>query len=435
MYAVAALVAGLTAMLVKPTTAALWIVPLLAYTAATERPGWRSWIRDRREPVLVAIIVVPFLAALAWTAHADAIKAANPGTAWLTSARLSTWNFGTFEQRLVWENWTTVLGRITGAMTGYPALLLPLTSLVALRSRQARFWVAVVAVAVLTVLCFWNLYVVHDYYLAAISPVPAAVAGMAFAGAWRWAATARARRLFAQLLGTSVAAMVLLNAGYSTIAYRHASADNVLPELPELALVTLPSDLLVFEGYDWEPALPYYARRSGHMTGPDGLTTAADLTAEGYRLLVSRRIQGDLAVDLVRSGRWTGVLGAWTYITGEQRADLRGAPIAATDDLSVTGPSLLNHPLTVACGQDGVALPHVGGTTVVRLAAETSRNAKLTIAAGRGPERTDERAYGDIPVRRYLVVDAGLDGPLVVSCRDADSVTMEMVTSHPPGTL
>jgi len=125
-YAVAAVVAGLVCMLVKPTTGALWVLPLLAYTAATERPGWRDWLRARLDPVLGLIVTVPFLAALAWTRHADAVKAASDATAWLTSAHLTTWNFGTLDQRLVLGNWSRIVGRMTTQLTLYPAWLLPL---------------------------------------------------------------------------------------------------------------------------------------------------------------------------------------------------------------------------------------------------------------------------------------------------------------------
>lgn len=88
-YAAAALVGGVTVMLVKPTTGAFWLLPLLAYPAVAESKGWRSWLRARMDPGLACIVVVPFLAALAWTGHADAIKGASPATQWLTSARLA----------------------------------------------------------------------------------------------------------------------------------------------------------------------------------------------------------------------------------------------------------------------------------------------------------------------------------------------------------
>ena len=427
-YAAAALVAGLVAMLVKPTTAAFWALSLLAYTAAGDGEGWRSWVRARAEPVLAGILVVPFLAAMAWTGHADAIKEANPATAWLTSAQLSTWNFGTLDQRLMWENWSRILRRITGELTGYPALLLPLAALVGARTRQARFWVAVVAVPALTVLCFWNLYVIHDYYLAAISPAPAVVAGLAFARGWGAVASDRARRLLAGLLGTWVGAVVILNPGYSRIAYQQADIREALPEAEEVVRLTRPTDLVLFEGYDWAPVLPYYSRRGGHMisTAVDRRTTPAGLAAEGYRLLITSRLASDLAADTIRAGRWTGVLGQWVYVAGDSFAELRGAPIAATDALDHAGPLLLEQPVTIPCGRGGAVLPRADGITVLRLAAGTAPEAKLSVAEG----------YGDVPVRGAVVLAPTLGaGPLRVDCRDAVTVTVVAVEAHPAGSL
>ena len=425
-YAAAALVAGLTAMLVKPTTAAFWVLPLLAYTAVGEGRGWRAWARGRAEPVLIGVVVVPFLAAMAWTGHADAIKEANPATAWLTSARLTTWNFGTLEQRLVWENWSTILGRITGELTGYPALLLPLGALVAVRGRNARFWAAIVAVPLLTVLCFWNLYVMHDYYLAAISPAPAVVAGLVFARAWRAVSSSRAHRVLAGVLATWVGTLVILNPTYSGVAYQSVALGEALPVAGEVARLTRPSDLILFEGYDWDSALPYYARRGGHMLGTAGdhQATAPGLAAEGYRLLVTRRLGSGLALDTIRTSRWTGVLGQWTYVAGDSFGDLRGAPIASTDDLGRTGPFLIEGPVVINCGQGGVVLPRAPGITVLRIAAGTAPAAKLSVAEG----------YGDVPARGAVVLTAGA-GPLLVDCRDAQAVTVVAVEAHPPDSL
>lgn len=105
---------------------------------------------------------------------------------------------------------------------------------------------------------------------------------------------------------------------------------------------------------------------------------------------------------------------------------MRGAPVAATDDLVGTGPLLLERPVTIACGQGGVPLPRAPGITVLRLAAGTSRAAKLSVAEG----------YGDVPVRGAVVLAPELGmGPLLVGCRDAEAVTVVAVEAHPPGSL
>lgn len=417
LYGAAALAGGLTVMLVKPTTGVFWLLPLLAYPTVTEGRGWRSWLVARRDPVLAVIVVVPFVAALAWTGHADAIKSASRATEWLTSRRLSEWTYGTLDQRLDVSNWSRIVGRITTQLTGFPGWLLPAAALVGLRTRTARFWAALVAVPVFTILVFFNLYVVHDYYLVAISPVPVAAIGFGFSRLWPALAPTQGPRFLVTALVAWTAALLLLAPSVWTRAYRDSEVSDLNPEVGEVTGLTLPSDLIAFDGYDWTPEIPYYARRIGRMTrsAPREQLTAAELARDGYRVLVTRRLESDLASDTIRTGRWTGVLGKYVYITGDNQAELRGAPIVATDQSVDAGPNLLTGPLTVTCGSAGVALPGTDGATVLQLAPDTSPTAKLSVTDG----------YGVMPARDFVVVHAGLvNGPVTVACRDTATVTI-----------
>lgn len=417
LYAAAALAGGLTVMLVKPTTGAFWLLPLLAYPTLTEGRGWRTWLRARSDPVLAVIIVVPFAAAVAWTGHADAIKGASRTTAWLTSSGLREWNFGTLRQRTIHSEWSMIVGRITTQLTLFPGWLIPFTALVGLRTRTARFWAALAAVPVLTILVFFNLYVFHDYYLAAISPVPAALVGYGFARLWQALVPTRGPRFLVTAFAAWTAALLLLGSSIWSLAYRDIEVSDKYPEVAEVAGLTLPTDLIAFDGYAFTPEVPYYSRRIGRLIGwePTEPPTADELAGDGYRVLVTKRLRSDLGADTIRTGRWTGVLGEYVYITGDSQADLRGAPVSATDDDVDTGTNLLAQPLTVACGMAGTVLPPTAGATVVELAAETPRTAKLSVARG----------YGDVPARAHIVVRAGLvDGPITVTCRDAATVTI-----------
>ena len=177
-----ALAAGLVGMLVKPTTAVFWILPALAYRPKSGRHGDR-----RRELMWLAVLVlVPLGAAALWTHHADAIKAASPTTAWLTSSALREWNFGTLGQRFASDTWEVILDRLRGLIVGYAGIPLLVVAAVALaRSPQRRFWLGIVLAAVLPPLVFTNLYYQHDYYLAAVSPAIAALIGLGVGFAWR----------------------------------------------------------------------------------------------------------------------------------------------------------------------------------------------------------------------------------------------------------
>ena len=178
-YAAAAIGSGLVAMLVKPTTGAFWIIPLLVYEAGPRVGGWREWLARRRDPVLGAIVLVPLVAGLAWTRHADAIKAAAPATEWLTSRALEEWNFGTFEQRTTLWTWSTIGGRVQRLLVGVPLWLAAVAVALAFRgSPRKGTLLAVAASAFGTVFVFYNLYVVHDYYLAAVSAQLAILIGV-----------------------------------------------------------------------------------------------------------------------------------------------------------------------------------------------------------------------------------------------------------------
>jgi hypothetical protein len=123
-----ALGAGVIAMLVKPTTAVMYVPALLAL-------GWYGWRAGRERPLtkpllygaaLLALIAIPLLFGGLWTIYADKIKAANPFTVGQTSAALTTWNFGTIPQRLNPDTWGLILGRVNdggdGLLTKTPVL-------------------------------------------------------------------------------------------------------------------------------------------------------------------------------------------------------------------------------------------------------------------------------------------------------------------------
>lgn len=293
-----------------------------------------------------------------------------------------------------------------------------------LRTRISRFWVALAAVPFLTILVFWNLYVVHDYYLVAISPIPAAALGFGFARLWQAHRRARVPTFPVALLGVWIAAVLAVVPAVWTLGYRDIGVSDVYPEVTEVTALTLPTDLVVFDGYGWGSEVPYYSRRMGRMTrsDPREQLSARELAADGYRVLVTRRLESELAADMVRTGRWTGVLGNFVFITGEDKVDLRGAPLVATDEVVERGAPLVDGPLTVACGGGGVLLPRSEGGTILQLAPETPRTAKLSLVPG----------YGDVPARAFVTVQPGSGAEqITLSCRDAVSITVHGVYGVP----
>lgn len=117
------------------------------------------------------VIGIPLSIGLAWAHYADVVKMDNPFGTQLTSKNLTTWNFGSMEQKLDFETWRLVvwdrsLRRNAGGLLGVLLLLLPWFG----RREHRRFaWLSLGALVlfVLPVLIFTNLHFVHEYYQVA----------------------------------------------------------------------------------------------------------------------------------------------------------------------------------------------------------------------------------------------------------------------------
>jgi hypothetical protein len=278
----AALAFGCIATLVKITTAVFWVAPfaLLAVSRDDDRGSRRSWAGAW------ALSILPILAGLAWTRHADAIKAASEATAWLTSSELVAWNFGSVAQRLepgawasIYTNVAVLAGAIALPFLAYPAIRF------ALARRQARFWTWILATAVGPILVFFNLYVVHDYYSIAVSGSVAALVGLGVAGLPLVRTWLRGLLIAGATLAW--AATVALQSPYWTRIYDpRADPEGVLPLAAQIERETAADQPVAILGRDWTPAILYYAHRRGLMvTGREATPVdLAALQADGYAI-------------------------------------------------------------------------------------------------------------------------------------------------------
>jgi glycosyltransferase involved in cell wall biosynthesis len=264
-----AVIAGVVAMLVKPTTAVMYLPALLAL-------GWTGLRARDERPIggsfgyagaMVLLIGVPLAFGYAWTAYADAIKAASPYTADQTSAALTTWNFGTIAQRLDLGTWESIAGRVEELVLGGATIFWVALGFIGCLSLKRRaFAGAFLAGGFVGPLVFVNLYWIHDYYLIALTPM--AAAGVAFGLLWLW----RQRRWVAPpLLGA-----VLIVAWVLTLQRAEhywgiqfwptvTGGERHLEAVAYIDARSNPDDLVVVTGRGWNPATLYYARRWGLM--------------------------------------------------------------------------------------------------------------------------------------------------------------------------
>jgi hypothetical protein len=355
-FVVLAVVAGTAAMLVKLTTGSFWILPLLLYTVSGEGKGLRAWIRNRVEPGLVTIVALPLVAGYVWTRHADAIKDARLATRWLTSKGLQTWNFGTLSQRLELRNWSTILDR-ADLLVGGQLVLLGLVVLALWWGHGQRFWLGIVLVVVLSPAVFFNLYVVHDYYLAAISPALAALVGLASAWLWSHRPSSWAPSIFVTAL-VLVWTFVVIAPSWAYIRPVYdPPIDPFVAAVPEVQRTVPAGSLVVYLGADWNPTTPYYADRPGIMVGPTLRSEPAfveQLPHLGARYVFSFSPDID-ALHLLSRWPWVGVVGPRTYIVGSHRADVDDAPVYASTARVAADHSSSE---TITCGAASDASSH-----------------------------------------------------------------------------
>ncbi len=382
-FVLLAVVAGSVAMAVKITTGVFWILPLVLYTAAKESRGFRAWCRARLDPGLVVAVVLPLLVGLAWTRHADAIKASDAATNWLTSSNLQDWNFGTLAQRTVSENWTTILDRIEQLLVGR-SLFLVVLALALWWGRRQRFWLGIALVVVLAPVVLFNLYLVHDYYLAAIAPALAALVGLVAARLWRIVTAWRPGRwglLLAGLLLVAWFGWVLWPAASYVDRMYHPVADPYVEAASEVTGLTPSGAPIVVLGEAWNPTMPYYAGRSAFMYTPQiGDPTVLDrLPREGYHYVFSFDPLDD-PLHVLDRWPWIGVLGARTYVVGSRREEVAGASIVAS---STTGALPSDTEVTLTCdATTSIPLPAAGADIDV---APSTRKARIWVRNDRAP--------------------------------------------------
>ena len=279
-----AMAAGVLALLVKITTGAFYLLPLLAYRRADGRHGWRDWS-------VIALVAVPAAIGRVWIAYTDALKAATPATAFATSAELVDWNFGTVAMRFDPAVLAPIGAALFVGLAGAGLLLWAPMAVARMRQLPQAGFVAILAISVVVLppIVLTPLYSTQNYYPAAISPMVAMLVGLG--AAWGWQ---RRRTLIGRLgLATGVALWLLttvLTRDYWLDSYRPiVDRDGSLAAADFIRSRSSPGDWVVVDGRGWDPTVLYYADRRGYMLDDlrDDAGTLPALRASGdYALFV-----------------------------------------------------------------------------------------------------------------------------------------------------
>lgn len=252
------------AFLVKATTPPAWCIMLLI-SAGIAYAAVRSWRR-----VAIGLLAGPALGLFLgswWTWYADRIKDADPLTQFEKTSGHNDWNFGTVAQRLDPHAYAQIFVRVATEIAGpiglgvliagFGLILCPAGPQ---RARRAGW----LATSVFSPLVFFNLYVVHNYYLIAVFPAVVAAVALGIA-----TVAERSLRNTRTVAATGTAA-VIIGSAFSPNGLMDMHQWFTSPKNPREAAAiqaeTAPDDLLiVVDCYDYDPEELYFADRRGLM--------------------------------------------------------------------------------------------------------------------------------------------------------------------------
>ncbi len=248
---------------VKLTTAVAWALVFLVAAIGVARrrsPTWRSVIAGAA-PLAIAMGI-----GFAWTRFADLVKEQNPIGTYLTSDALRQWNFGTLLQRTNFDQWDRIFERLP-SLGASLWIFIVLLGIALWRMKLDLRLITLASVPLIAVLTFFNLYVVHSYYLSAVYPAYIAILGIGVAAI----SGLVSQRIASILIAGALSLMLVLLAWISTEGRYLASLIGIEGKFPEISRAvaeSTPSDAgVIVVGCDWDPTPLFYAERRG-MTIP-----------------------------------------------------------------------------------------------------------------------------------------------------------------------
>ncbi|MBF0457270.1 MAG: hypothetical protein HQK99_05180 [Nitrospirae bacterium] len=281
-----ALISGTLGYLIKITTMPTVVFPLSYFIV---KQLWNNYNKTgggllcyvlREKIVLIKLliaIVLPFAAGYLWTIHADNVKRASLFTEWLTSEHLEGWNYGTWQQRGQWSSWMAIFGYLKPFIP-FTFFLVPagLVFVIKHPGRYMEFIYSSLFGTLMTVLIFFNLYLVHNYYSMAATPFLAITAGFAIYHILFVLLKDKKGTKALHLKGCIAAASLgLLVYFYIGTAREYLTYPLIINNYSAstigdfLKVITPPDEYIIITDHMWNPSILYYCRRKGFMIDKD----------------------------------------------------------------------------------------------------------------------------------------------------------------------
>lgn len=286
----AAVAAGVIGAMVKVTTFVPWWTGAALLVAIRARRGRRS--RAARIGVAAALIV-PALAAAGWLAFTDVVNAGNPLAARLAWSTVAWQHVGPFRMRFSLRSWyevpgSTILGSTRHTVIGSLAVFSAACLAIAILRRRVVPSLLCLALYMLPIAVFMNLYVEHVYYGYANGLFLITIVGCGIVALLE-------RRGAVSWLGLALlaSALVAMSTNYLRGYYVDQQSDNASrwPLARTVGAAVPANEVLLIFGLDLNPEFTYTAGRRAVMdwenrgAGNPALERALGLLAhEGRRV-------------------------------------------------------------------------------------------------------------------------------------------------------
>ena len=251
---------------VKITTYVVFI-PLIVYILIKQNIKYKY-------VSIILVPIIPLIFSYSWNLYADSIKNSNPYTAWLNSKTLTSWNFGTLNQRIDPNVYLRLISRYEDLIIGIPIVILLLLIILFFNlsriDKSLKFATSsLILGATLGPIIFINLYYVHDYYMIANNLLLTSITSVMIYNILK---VFNSKFYFIQ--SSLLLIFITFFTWVSPIGLEYFNNLKSKPEDPARAVMlssnTEKSDLiLVLDCNGWDPTLLYYSNRRGLMQWTD----------------------------------------------------------------------------------------------------------------------------------------------------------------------
>jgi hypothetical protein len=302
-YIAGGAVFGVLAGLVKVTT----LAPFFALGTCLAAWGlWKDRESGKPDGKMLAVIslfcvLLPVAATWQWTRFADGVKAENPIGVYLTSKALSAWNFGPFGERLHPRIYIQLLSAANNHLGSIRLAVVVLLAYIWLCRRWNWIALACVALYVGTILIFFNLHVVHEYY-----PYSNAIFLLVAAGALITSVLKTpGRRAW---IGVALLVLQMAACGFRYFTHYYPIQSRNASGRPEAAALvdstTGPKSVILILGLDWSSEFPYQSHRRAIMDATFGQKSDSWSTRPIEQALANQGPQNVTALVACDEGRY-----------------------------------------------------------------------------------------------------------------------------------